>query len=125
MARAKVPSQRPKVVRNGQIVDRNSTEIRPDQREKLTQDRPPAVREVLESDQVKLITKAPEIVYGTKKNLWCNHCKKNSPTRRMFSYANTSQGPVVLCEFCNADAEVRSFLRLDVLDKHRKKFRIE
>lgn len=122
---AKRSSDRIKVFRRGDLVDGNSTEIRADQREKLTKERTPQAKQVSETDRVKLITKTPEIVYGTKKNLWCNHCKKNSPTRRMFSYANSSQGPVVLCEFCNADAEVRSFLQLDVLDKHRKKFRVE
>lgn len=59
---AKRSSDRIKVFRKGEIVDRNSTEIRADQREKLTKERTPQVKQVSEGDRVKLITKTPEIV---------------------------------------------------------------
>lgn len=114
-----------KVIRNGEPVNPQSTNIRTDQVERLKMDRPPQVRTVGPSEPVKLSTRSAKQIYTTGKMIECVSCKKVSPTIRMFIYDQSSHGMISLCEQCDERAEVRSFYKLDALDKFRKKSRVE
>jgi hypothetical protein len=122
---SKKPKLRVKVLRNGEPVDPHSTQIRSDQAEKLKKERPPAIRRTLPDAPIKLNSKIPEIIYSAGQNLKCDQCEKISPTKRMFRYRSTSRGSVTLCEICDEKAEVRSFFKLDALDRYRKQIKVD
>ena len=112
---------RPKVIRNGEPVDKNSTQIISDQREKLMASESVERHQVDEGDPIKLNSTKTEEIYTAGQSIECSNCSGISPSPRMYRYKSTSRGPATLCEGCDEDAEVRSFYKLDALDKYRKK----
>lgn len=114
-----------KVIRNGETVDPHSTQIRIDQSKRLKTPRPPTIRNVGSDHPVKLNSKAPRQIYTAGIFVECTACKVSSPTKRMYEYPQSSRGRIVLCESCDEIAELRSFYKLDALDRPRKQYKVD
>jgi hypothetical protein len=121
----KKPARRIKAFRNSEPIDKTSPQIRSDQRERLMALGSAEVRRVKNRAPIKLNSKKPKEIYTAGKHIFCDGCRRHSPTRRMYRYESSSRGSVTLCEICDEKAEVRSFYKLDALDRNRKRIKID
>lgn len=116
--------KRVKIIRNGELVDSTSPQIRTDQGEKLKRLGTTSFRRTKATEPVKLCAGKPVEIYTANKIITCSGCRKVNPTKRMNRYARTSRGQVILCESCDENAEIRTFCNLDALDFPRKKIKV-
>jgi ferredoxin-like protein FixX len=127
MSKARGKNTKPKILRNGQVVDKNAPEIRQDQRARLKElcdDPPTTIVKSGPQTHIRLNSREAEVIGTTGKMIECGECRKLSPTRVMYRYKSSSRGSVTLCQRCDETAEVRSFYKLDALDPVRKKIKV-